>query len=158
MKRILILLLLLLPLTSYAVEVGDKAPDFKVASLDSKRISYYSDFKGNKPVYLIFWATWCPICKSELPVWKNLHKQLGNKIEFIGINVGINEKAETVKEYVKKNTLNFTVIFDKEQKIIKAFGVMGTPTHIIIDRKGVIRYRDSKLPEDLGKHMEELLN
>lgn len=58
MKRILILLLLLLPLTSYAVEVGDKAPDFKVASLDGKRISYYSDFKGNKPVYRIFWPTW----------------------------------------------------------------------------------------------------
>lgn len=91
-------------------------------------------------------------------MWKNLHKQVGNKIEFIGINVGINEKIETVKEYVKKYNLNFEVIFDKDQKIIKAFRVMGTPTHIIIDRKGVIRYRDSELPEDLGKHMEELLN
>ena len=35
---------------------------------------------------------------------------------------------------------------------------MGTPTHIIIDRKGVIRYSSAELADDLGKHMEELLN
>lgn len=35
---------------------------------------------------------------------------------------------------------------------------MATPTHIIIDRKGIIRYRGLELPEDLEKHMEELLN
>ncbi len=58
MKRVLILLLLIFPISSYAVEVGDMTPDFKVASMDGKRISYYSDIKGKKPVYLIFWATW----------------------------------------------------------------------------------------------------
>lgn len=39
-------------------EVGDNAPDFNVLSLEGKQVSYYNDFKGKKPVYLIFWATW----------------------------------------------------------------------------------------------------
>lgn len=38
--------------------IGDIAPDFNAISLDGKRISYYNDLKGKKPVYLIFWATW----------------------------------------------------------------------------------------------------
>lgn len=91
-------------------------------------------------------------------MWKKLHKQLGDRIEFTGINVGINEKVEAVREYVKKNNLNFTVIFDKGAKVTKSFGVMGTPTHIVIDRKGIIRYRGAEAPEDIEKHMKELLS
>ena len=39
-------------------EVGDNAPDFNILSLKGRQVSYYNDFKGKKPVYLIFWATW----------------------------------------------------------------------------------------------------
>lgn len=88
----------------------------------------------------------------------NLQKELGDKVEFIGVNVAINERLEGVKEYVKANNINFTNIFDRDKKIINAFGVMGTPTHIIIDRKGVIRYKGAEAPDDIGKHMKELLN
>jgi len=58
MRWIVLLLLLIPPLYGYALEVGDTAPDFMNVSLDNKQISYSSDFKGKKPVYLIFWATW----------------------------------------------------------------------------------------------------
>jgi len=88
----------------------------------------------------------------------NLNRKFGDKIKFIGINVAINEKIEGVKDYVRSNGIHFPNIFDKDKKIIKAFGVMGTPTHIIIDRKGVIKYRSAELADDLEKHMKELLN
>lgn len=89
-------------------------------------------------------------------MWKRLHKQLWDKIEFIGINVGINERMETVKDYVKKNDLNFIIIFDRGTKVTNSFGVMGTPTHIVIDRKGIIRYRGAEAPVDMEKHIKEL--
>lgn len=89
-------------------------------------------------------------------MWKKLHKKLGNRVEFIGINVGINERIEGVRQYVKSHEINFPIIFDKERKIIKAFGVMGTPTHIVIDRKGVVRYRGTEAPVDMEKHIKEL--
>ena len=86
----------------------------------------------------------------------DLHKRLGDKIEFIGVNVGINERLEAVTGYVKFHRINFLNIFDRDGKIIRAFGVMGTPTHIIIDIKGVVRYRDAQMPVDLEEHIEEL--
>jgi len=89
---------------------------------------------------------------------ERLYKRLGGEIEFIGINVGINEREKGVRGYVKEKNLTFTIIYDENQKVTKTFGVMGTPTHIITDRKGFVRYRDAKFPEDLEDHMKELLN
>jgi peroxiredoxin len=58
MRWIVLLLILMLPVYGYALDVGDAAPDFEGVSLDNKQISLYSSFVGEKPVYLIFWATW----------------------------------------------------------------------------------------------------
>jgi hypothetical protein len=53
-----LLLLLIQPFYAYALDVGDAAPNFETITLQNKQISYDSNFKGKKPVYLIFWATW----------------------------------------------------------------------------------------------------
>ena len=60
MKKILIsvlLLLLTLPVFSFALDVNDKAPYFGGVALDGKQVAY-SELRGTKPVYLMFWATW----------------------------------------------------------------------------------------------------
>ncbi len=157
MKRIFSIFVLLLPLTAYALDVGDIAPDFTAVTLDGKELRY-SDFKDKKPVYIIFWATWCPNCKAEIPRVVELYKKLRNKIEFIGINVGINERLKNVRLFVKSNGMDFKNVFDRDGRIIRAFGVVGTPTHIVISRKGVIRYRDAEMPSDLEKHIERIFD
>lgn len=55
---ILSLCLLFLPAKAYAVGVGNIAPDFKILTLDGKKISYQQDIKAKKPLYLVFWTTW----------------------------------------------------------------------------------------------------
>lgn len=57
-RAIAVVALVLLPLKGYAVEAGDKAPDFHFLSPAGKEISYAADMKGIKPVYLVFWTTW----------------------------------------------------------------------------------------------------
>lgn len=57
MKKIFTILILMIPLTSYALDVGDIAPDFTAVTLDGKEFKY-SVIKGRRPVYLVFWATW----------------------------------------------------------------------------------------------------
>lgn len=154
---VLLLLFVFSPFNTYAANVGDAVPDFSATTLDGKKISYSADLKGKKPVYLIFWATWCPVCRKELPQVKELRNKLGDRIEFIGINVGINEREDDVRGYVKKNNLDLTMVFDKDTKISRSFGVMGTPTQMIIDRSGTVRYRGPDMPEDLEGHVKELM-
>jgi len=55
---IAVLALVLLPLKGYALEAGDKAPDFHFLNRAGKDISYAADIKGIKPLYLVFWTTW----------------------------------------------------------------------------------------------------
>ncbi len=57
-KGIFVLSLILLPVRTYALGVGEKAPDFHLLTSQGKEISYDRDIKGKKPVYLFFWTTW----------------------------------------------------------------------------------------------------
>jgi|GEM_PF-5519350 len=57
MKKGFIILILLIPLTIYALDVGDMAPDFSAITLDGREFRS-SLHKGRRPLYLIFWASW----------------------------------------------------------------------------------------------------
>jgi alkyl hydroperoxide reductase subunit AhpC len=46
------------PVNVYAAGIGEKAPDFKVVTIEGKQVSYFQDLIGKSPVYLVFWATW----------------------------------------------------------------------------------------------------
>ena len=57
-KGIFLLSLLILPAKVYALGEGDKSPDFRVVTIQGRKISYDRDIRGKKPVYLFFWTTW----------------------------------------------------------------------------------------------------
>ncbi len=88
---------------------------------------------------------------------EKLKEKLGDRIEFIGVDVWINEKMEKVESYVKERKLTYTIAVDTESHMIRSFGVLATPTHIIIDRSGMVRYIAASIPGDIEKHMDELL-
>lgn len=86
-----------------------------------------------------------------------LNRKLNGQIKFIGINAGINDKMEKIREFVRKNHIDFAVVFDADQRIMKSFGVMGIPTHILIDKKGKITFRGAEAPADVEARLKELL-
>ena len=140
-----------------ASKIGDKSPDFSATTLEGKTVSL-SDYLGKKPAYLIFWATWCPNCLKEIPEINALHKKFGDRLAILAINVGINDSAEAARNYQKKHNLQYPVVFDNGSSITSSYGVVGTPTQILIGTDGVIRYRGSKTPatSDIEKHWGEL--
>src|SRR5512139_2468506 len=63
---------------------GQPAPDFTLKDLDGKVVKL-SDFRGKKVVLLDFWATWCNICKREMPVLERVYKEYRDRgVEFLG--------------------------------------------------------------------------
>lgn len=135
--------------------VGDQAPDFSIKTLDEKIVNL-KEWRGKKAVYLVFWATWCPNCKREIPKLTKLSHALKDKMAFFAINVGINDSVRKVVRFQKKYPMNYPIAFDDHSKITKQFKVMGTPTQVIVDINGTIRYRDSDVPEDLMDHIGDL--
>lgn len=153
-----ILMLLLVAATpAWSVGVGEAAPDFRLKTLDGKPVGL-ADFKGKKPMMLVFWATWCPACKKEIPQVNRLAADFGPKgLAVLGVNVGVNDSAAKALAYRDKYGLDYPVAFDEGSIVTHAFGVAGTPTVLIADKNGIVRYRGAEVPEDLASHFARLM-
>ncbi len=139
---------------AWGVEVGEAAPFFTLSSLDGQKISL-SDFRGQRPVLLYFWATWCSKCKREWPKLLEIASDTGHrKLIVLGINVGVNDSARKAKVYREKYDLTFPLAFDKGSRVTHSYGVIAVPTTLIIDSNGVVRYRGVSLPDDLETYLE----
>lgn len=117
------------------VEPPVLAPDFIISNLINNSISL-SDLKG-KVIFLNFWASWCGPCTQEMPSIESLYqKTKDNNIEILTVNLG--ESKESIQEYIKKNSFNFSVIPDTNNEIAAIYGVRSIPTTYIIDTNGNI--------------------
>ena len=119
--------------------VGAKAPAVTVNDLDGKPVNL-GEFLGQKPVFLEFWATWCEVCEALLPKVKTAMNAYRDKVEFIGINVTVNQKREAVRAYLKQHQLRFRPLYDDEGASIRAYQVPATSYIVIADRSGTIVY------------------
>lgn len=118
-----------------APSLGFLAPDFTLKDLDGRSVSL-GDFRG-KPVFLNFWATWCPPCRKELPQLQEFHEQYGEEIELLGINWG--ENVTTVKEFLDRLGVRYRNVLDERGIVFTLYGLTGIPESFFIDPEGYIR-------------------
>jgi len=116
--------------------MGAPAPDFVLKSVDGKTVRL-SDYRG-QVVFLNFWATWCPPCRSEMPSIERLNRKM-NGYECVSLAVSIDgfETAQ-LKNIISSNHYTFTVLHDPEQGVADAYLISGIPTTYIIDKDGTI--------------------
>jgi len=110
---------------------GKPAPDITVKGLDGKAVKL-SSLRG-KPVFLDFWATWCPPCRASLPHTQKLAKMHGKQITVLAIS---NEDAQTIKSFMKDNKYNYPAFRDTDNSAGTKYKVSGIPTFVVIDAKG----------------------
>lgn len=108
-------------------------PDFTSEDVFGNKITL-SDFRNEKPVLLVFWATWCGYCKQELPDLKTFHQKYKDSIEVVVIDSG--ESKEIIKDYIQENNIDFLVLLDEQRGIWNQYLVRGTPSHFLINKKG----------------------
>ena len=115
---------------------GKSAPDFTVTDIEGKQHSL-SDYIG-KNVLVVFWATWCPPCRVEIPHLIELRKQESeDDLAIIAIS---NEGPEKVKNFAEEQQINYTVATVGNSVIPSPFiDVQYIPTSFFIDSKGRIK-------------------
>ncbi len=87
---------------------------------------------------------------------EKLHRKFKNKIEFIGVNVAINESVKKAKRYVKKLNLTFPNIYDQNNSVLTSYRVAGTPAFFILDKEGVIRHKGIYAPDNIENILKRL--
>ncbi len=121
-----------------APEVGHVAPNFTLTTLSGQTLNL-TQFRG-KPVYLNFFASWCPPCQFETPDVEKMYKKYGNKITFIGVNLAFNDTVPRLKQFLKTYGVTYPVLLDKSGSVTKTYKVMAIPTSFFIKSNGVIMY------------------
>lgn len=103
-----------------SLEVGDKAPSFKLKNQDGKTISL-ADLKG-KPIVLYFYPKDdTPGCTKEACNFRDEFPKFGKlKAEIIGISV---DSVESHKKFAEKYKLPFNLLADEKKEVVEKYGV-----------------------------------
>lgn len=126
--------------TEAAAELNQVAPDFAVYDLEG-RVVQLSDFRGEKPVFINFWATWCPPCEREMPDMQRLYAERGDEFELLAVN--FLEHRPQVTPWVEAMGLEFPILLDVTGDVSSRYGVWSYPTSVFIDKDGIVRGRVS---------------
>jgi peroxiredoxin len=147
---VLSILMLLIPTSIRALDVGDKAPDFLAFDTvgESTRLS---DYQGKKNVMMFFfvrafggvWTNESLAFQLDLPKFESLDTQvLGVSVDHIGAQ----------RAFAEKLGLTYPLIDDFSREIVKKYGVMednpdsplfrySKRAYVIIDKEGIVRYK-----------------
>ena len=112
------------------------APDFTFTDLVTGRTMKLSDLR-DKPVYLNFWATWCPPCVKELPHIQAKYEQYKDRIHFLAISVDSEQDAPA--QFISSKGYTFTVGYGNEREISRAYNIEAIPASYIIGTDGTIK-------------------
>ncbi|MEM5786041.1 MAG: TlpA disulfide reductase family protein [Syntrophobacteraceae bacterium] len=131
------------------VDVSPKAaPDFELQDVAGSTVSL-SKFKGDKPVLIYFWATWCPHCMAVRPEVLKLRNDIPKgDLELLAINVGGGDSLAKLKRFEEAHPSTLTSLYDPEGKVARSYKVQGIPHFILIDKNGMVKYSSNELPEN----------
>ncbi len=123
----------------YLVKVGDVAPDFTLSYTDGKEFTL-SQMRG-KVVMLQFTASWCGICRNEMPhiesdIWQR-HKE---NPDFVLVGVDREETKDVVEAYTNKLGTTYPMLLDDKGDVFASYAVRksGITRNVLIGRDGRI--------------------
>ena len=115
-----------------------------------------SNLKG-KVVILNFWFTTCPPCIAEIPQLNTIVKKY-DPAKVVFLSITFNE-APQVKDFLKHNKFDYHHLVDGK-KVCDDYHVFGYPTHMVIDKKGILRFSQlggENIKETLSQTIEKFL-
>jgi len=131
------------------------APDFNFVAKENEPISNAA-LRG-KVVLLDFWGTWCPPCRESIPTVKNVKKKFANKgFELVGISSDDDE--DVWRTFVESKQMDWHEYIDLSGDVLQAFNIDSFPTYIVLDKDGVIRYRQSGFGDATEGDLEDAIN
>jgi thiol-disulfide isomerase/thioredoxin len=121
------------------IALGAHAPDAAVESLNGKAVDL-SQYIGEKPVVLEFWATWCPLCKKLEPALQTAREKYGDKVTFVSVGVNNNQTPDKQKAYAAEKHIGGMFVFDRDGKAVAAYMAPHTSYLVVINADGKVVY------------------
>ena len=144
------------------VDVGDVVPNLEFAKKPRQNATF-AEFRNDKVIVLVFFATWCGPCNQELPVLnKRILPKYGKNEDFEIMVIGREHTWEELNKYNLQKKFSLKMYPDPERKIYAKFAEKYIPRTYVIDKKGKIVFSnfgsDAKGLSELTSSIKKCLN
>jgi len=122
----------------FIVEIGDISPDFSMEYLDGS-IKNLSDYRG-QIVMLQFTASWCSVCRKEMPHIENEVWQAFKDKGLVVIGIDRDEPKDVVEKFSEEMNITYPLVLDPGAEIFGLYAgkESGITRNIVLDREGKI--------------------
>jgi peroxiredoxin len=118
--------------------ISSKAPDFRAKDQNGKEIRLKDLLKEGKVVLVFYRGEWCPYCNKELSRLQDSLQLIKDKgATLIAVSP---EKPENVSKTVEKTKAEYSILYDEDLKIMKAYDV-----EFEVPENTLTRYRNAGL-------------
>jgi len=129
---------------------------FSTLDMQKKKVDLGELLASHKAVLVNFWATWCALCKEEIPELAKLYSaQAKDGLAIVGVNVA--ESPKKVQAYAKKLGINYPVVLDRESAIAETWNVVGLPVSVLVRADGSLGGPYSGWTEELQRDVQAVL-
>jgi peroxiredoxin len=124
----------------FIVKVGEMAPNIQLSLLSGDTLSLV-DLKG-KVVVLQFTASWCSVCRKEMPHLEQEVWLTNKNDDFILIGVDIDEDPNKIAPFIEQMQVTYPVALDTDKDLFYQFAgpKAGVTRNIVIDKEGEIAF------------------
>ena len=136
--------------------IDKRAPDFRLQQLHESQLAFTPEDMKGKVWLLNVWASWCVSCRVEHPLLVEMSRQ--RVVPIVGLNY--KDKREDGVQWLTKFGNPYALsAYDVDGKVGIDYGVYGVPETFVIDKQGVIRYKQIGpiTPEALEKTLLPLI-
>ncbi|MEA2572969.1 MAG: hypothetical protein QOH93_267 [Chloroflexia bacterium] len=123
---------------SGALSKGSVPPNFQWTDPKTQQTVSLASLKG-KPVWINFWGTWCPPCRSEMPSMEKVYSKHKDDLIILGVSMAPRDDPGIVSEFLKQNSYSWTFIHDNDQALALRYQAGSIPMSYFIGADGVVK-------------------
>lgn len=120
--------------------ISDEDFDFTFENEAGEKV-LLSSYIG-KPIVINFWASWCPPCREEMPIFQEIQKK-NPEVTFLYINQtdGKKETKKKAQEFIENENLTMAIQYDETSASAIKYALTALPTTYFVDANGDIHNR-----------------
>ncbi len=143
---------------AFTLNIGDKAPDFRLKATDGKTYTL-DDFKDSPTLVIFFTCNHCPyVLGSDEVTRKTVEQFAPHGVAFVGINANspntyAEDSFEGMVKRMEEHRFPWVYLHDATQDVARAYGALRTPHFFVFDKNRSLVYtgRGTDSPRDASK-------
>ena len=143
----------------FKIKIGQTVPDFDLELTNGKKIPI-KELRG-KVVMLQFTASWCGVCRKEMPyIEKEIWQKHNNNSDFALYGIDLGETRDKIEAFQESTGISYPLTLDLKSEIFQLFTVekAGVTRNIIINKEGKIVYVTRLLEREEFNKMNEVID